>query len=144
MMNCTNYDNYHNTVCYFLLLLIPFYVSTLHLAPCSQTHSKHKPLFPYKNKIRMSLMCTPNDRFSRNLRRRRKRPKAHGPLWIRWYQWKTFGGQNPWSYHPKAGSTSVSNCRESMKSSKTLTVNLHIKFVYLRWTQRYWKCHPEA
>ena len=24
MMNCTNYDNYHNTVCYFLLLLIPF------------------------------------------------------------------------------------------------------------------------
>ena len=64
MMNCTNYDNYHNTICYILLSLIPFYVSTLHSAPCSQTHSKHKPLFPHRNNIRMSLMCTQNDRFS--------------------------------------------------------------------------------
>ena len=36
----------------------------------------------------MSLICTQNDRFSWNLQRR-KRPNTHGPLWIRWYQWKT-------------------------------------------------------
>ena len=62
--NCTNYDNYHNTLCYFLLLLIPFYVSKLHSAPCSQTHSKNKSLFPHKNNIRISLLYTTNDRFS--------------------------------------------------------------------------------
>ena len=131
MMNCTNYDNYHNTICYFLLLLIPFYVSTLHSAPCSQTHSKHKPLFPYKNQIRMSLMCTQNDPFSWNLRRRRKRPNTHGPFWTRWYHWKIFGGPNPWCHLPKAGSTSVPNCRESLKSSKTVNVIIHKKMCTL-------------
>jgi hypothetical protein len=143
-LNSTNYDNYHNTICYILLSLIPFYVSTLHSAPCSQTHSKHKPLFPQKNQIRMSLMCTQNDRFSWNLRRRRKRPNTYSPFLIRWYNWKIFEGPNPRPYRQKAGSVSVPNCRESLKSSKTVNVIMHIKCVPLRWTQWYWKCHPEV
>jgi len=113
-MNCTNYDNNHNTLYYLLLLLIPFHVPTLHSAPCSQTHSKYKSLFPQKNNIRMSLMFTPNNRFSWNMRRRRKRPNTYGPFWILWYQWKTFGGQSLWCYCPNAGSTAVPTCRASL------------------------------
>ena len=140
---CTNYYNYHNTLCYFLLLLIPFNISTSHSAPCSLTHSKNKSFFPQKNNIRMSLMCTPNKRFSWNLRIT-KRPNSYDPFWILRCHWKTFGGQSLWCYYPKAGSTLVPNCRECLKSSNTLNVILHIKYVHLRWTQWYWKCHPEA
>jgi hypothetical protein len=129
-MISTNYDNYHNTICYYLLLLIPFYISTLYSAPCSQTHAKNKSLFPKKNNIRMSLMCTTNKWFSWNLRRRMKRPNTYGPFWILWYHCKTFGGQSVWCYRSKAGSTSVPNYRESLKSSKSFTVIMHIKCLH--------------
>ena len=92
----------------------------------------------------MSLMCTPHDRFAWNLWRRRKRPNIYVPLWIRWYHWKTSGEQSLRCHRPKAGSTSVPNCRESLKSSKTVTVIMHIKCVHLRWSQWYRNCHPEV
>ena len=133
-MNCKNYDNYHDTICYFLHLFIPFYVSKLHSAPCSQTHSTNKTVLPHTNKIRMSLTCTSNDRFLLNLWKRKMRPNNYGQFWIRWYHWKTFGGLNPWCYSPIAESTSVPNCRESLKSSKPVTVIMHINCVHLRWT----------
>ena len=141
-MHCTNYYNYHNTLCYFLLLLIPFNISTLHSAPWSQ-HTQRTRHSSLRKTTSGCLWCVHqiNDFHEIWELRSAPVPTTHlnpsVPL-------KNFGGQSLWCYHPKAGSTSVPNCRESLKSSNTLNVILHIKSVHLRWTQWYWKCHPEA